>query len=201
MQEPGGREKISKLTISRLALVGGFGWWWVGGALALDQMSKIIVVRTMALHQSIPLLGDVFRLTYIHNAGAAFGLKLGGPMVHTVVAVAALGVLGWLFLSLPQAARLQRTALAMVLGGALGNIIDRIRLDYVIDFFDVGVSEAWRWPVFNVADSFVTVGVLFLAVSWSRQQTPDTQTNSPGNSPPPSPADVAADDAERIAGS
>ena len=55
-------------------------------------------------------------------------------------------------------------------GGALGNIIDRIRLDYVIDFFDVGVSEAWRWPVFNVADSFVTVGVLVLALSWSRHQ-------------------------------
>ena len=86
------------------------------------------------------------------------------------VAVGALGVLGWLFLSLPLTARLQRTALAMVLGGALGNIIDRIRLDYVIDFFDVGVSEAWRWPVFNVADSFVTVGVLVLALSWSRHQ-------------------------------
>ena len=144
--------------------------WWVAGALGLDQITKAIVVDKMTLHSPVSLLGDVVRLTYIQNAGAAFGLKLGGPLVHTVVAVGALGVLGWLFLSLPLTARLQRTALAMVLGGALGNIIDRIRLDYVIDFFDVGVSEAWRWPVFNVADSFVTVGVLGLALSWSRHQ-------------------------------
>jgi signal peptidase II len=169
VQEPGGREKIREL----IALRGGFAWWWVAGALALDQVTKVIVVSTMALHRPVPLLGDVVRLTYIHNEGAAFGLKLGGPLLHTVVAIGALGVLGWLFLSLPQTARLQRTALAMVLGGALGNIIDRIRLDYVIDFFDVGISETWRWPVFNVADSFVTVGVLFLALSWSRHETAD----------------------------
>ena len=137
--------------------------------LILDQVTKLIVV-SMDLSDPIDVFGSFVRLTYIHNPGAAFGLKLGGPLVHTVVAVGALGVLGWLFLSLPLTARLQRTALAMVLGGALGNIIDRIRLDYVIDFFDVGVSEAWRWPVFNVADSFVTVGVLVLALSWSRHQ-------------------------------
>jgi len=160
-------------------LRGGFAWWWVGGALALDQITKVIVVSTMTLHSPVPVLGDFARLTYIQNAGAAFGLKLGGPVLHTVVAIGALGVLGWLFLGLPQTARLQRTSLAMVLGGALGNIIDRIRLDYVIDFFDVGVSEAWRWPVFNVADSFVTVGVLFLAFSWSRHETSDTDEPEP----------------------
>ncbi|HJP29849.1 MAG TPA: signal peptidase II [Candidatus Latescibacteria bacterium] len=151
----------------------GIELWCVPVALVLDQVSKAVVVNTMRLHSPVPLLGDAVRLTYIQNAGAAFGLKLGGPLLHTLVAIGALGVLGWLFLSLPATARLQRTALAMVLGGALGNIIDRIRFDYVIDFFDVGVSEAWRWPVFNVADSFVTVGVLVLALSWSRQKAPD----------------------------
>lgn len=159
-------------------------WWLAVGGLILDQVSKIIVVNTMVLHQPVPLLGDFVRLTYIHNYGAAFGLKLGGPLLHTVVAIGALGVLGWLFVGLPQTARLQRAALAMVLGGALGNIIDRIRLDYVIDFFDVGVNLAWRWPVFNVADSFVTVGVLVLALSWSRQgRTDSSQADSTTEGP------------------
>lgn len=146
---------------------------WAALALALDQITKVIAVRTMVLYEPIPVFGDVVRLTYIQNAGAAFGLKLGGPWVHTVVAIGALGILGWLFTSLPATARLQRTALALVLGGAVGNIIDRIRLDYVIDFFDVGISETWRWPVFNVADSFVTVGVLVLAFTWSRTEQND----------------------------
>jgi signal peptidase II len=169
LQEPGGREEVRELTLRNSA------WWWVVGALVLDQVSKVIVVNTMTLHSPVSLVGDIIRLTYIRNAGAAFGLTLGGPVLHTVVAIGALGVLGWLFFRLPPAARLQRTALAMVLGGALGNIIDRIRLNYVIDFFDVGVSEAWRWPVFNVADSFVTVGVLVLALSWSRQEAGDAE--------------------------
>lgn len=158
-------------------------WWLVVGALVLDQLTKVIVERTMVLYQPVPLLGDVFRLTYIHNAGAAFGLKLGGPMLHTIVAIGALGVLGWLFLSLPQSARLQRAALAMVLGGAVGNIIDRIRLDYVIDFFDVGFGESWRWPIFNVADSFVTVGVLILALSWSKQPAGESKSALPVEGP------------------
>jgi signal peptidase II len=168
LQEQGGREQGALNRLRDVAL------WWAAAVLVLDQVSKAIVVDTMILHRPISLIGDVVRLTYIHNPGAAFGLKLGGPLLHTIVAIGAVGVLGWLFLSLPKAARLQRIALSMVLGGALGNIIDRIRLDYVIDFFDVGISAAWRWPVFNVADSFVTVGVLVLAFSWSRNQETDS---------------------------
>jgi signal peptidase II len=172
LQEQGGREQGALNRLRDVAL------WWAAAVLVLDQVIKAIVVDTMILHRPISLIGDVVRLTYIHNPGAAFGLKLGGPLLHTIVAIGAVGVLGWLFLSLPKAARLQRIALSMVLGGALGNIIDRIRLDYVIDFFDVGISAAWRWPVFNVADSFVTVGVLVLAFSWSRNQETDQETDS-----------------------
>jgi signal peptidase II len=151
--------------------------WLVPVALFLDQVTKWIVVQTLTLHSPVPVFGDFLRLTFIHNRGAAFGLTMGGPAVHTVVALGALGVLAWLFHSLPIQARLQRGALAMVLGGALGNIVDRIRLHEVIDFIDVGLSEAWRWPVFNVADSFVTVGVLLLAVTYSRQKEPAEETS------------------------
>lgn len=146
------------------------GWMdalWIPAALILDQVTKYVVVATLPLYQPQPVLGDIVRLTFIHNRGAAFGLDLGGPVVHTLVAVAALGLLGWMMATLPSDARLQRTALAMVLGGALGNIVDRIRIHQVVDFIDVGFGDL-RWPVFNVADSFVTVGVLLLAITYSR---------------------------------
>lgn len=155
---------------------------WVPTALILDQLSKLVVVDTLTPYEPLPVLGDVVRLTYIHNRGAAFGLTLGGPVIHTVVAIAALGLLAWMLKTLPSTARLQRSALAMVLGGAVGNIVDRIRLQEVIDFVDVGFGDL-RWPVFNVADSFVTVGVLLLALTYSRVQ--DTQPADAAREPDP----------------
>ena len=152
--------------------------------LVLDQLTKLVAVERLTLHQPVPVLGDIVRLTYIHNAGAAFGMTLGGPVLHTLVAVGALGILGWMFTHLPPDARWQRTALAMVLGGALGNIIDRVRLNYVIDFIDVGVAPGWRWPVFNVADSFVTVGVVLLALCYARAPR-ETEAAPQGEEAPP----------------
>ena len=73
---------------------------WVPVALFLDQWSKLIVVDALPPYKPVPVLGDVVRLTYIHNRGAAFGLDLGGPVVHTIVAVAALGLLGWMLTTL-----------------------------------------------------------------------------------------------------
>ncbi len=142
--------------------------WLAPVVIVADQVSKHIVQRSMALQDSTPILGDFFRLTYIHNAGAAFGLKIGPPIIHTLVSVVALFALAWLFRSIPSEDRLMRPALYMILGGAVGNIIDRVRLGVVVDFFDVGIGTL-RWPIFNVADSFVTIGVLLIAVSYLLQ--------------------------------
>ena len=143
--------------------------WLVPLVILLDQVTKQIVERWMTLRDPIEVIGSFVRLTYIHNPGAAFGLKIGGPVVHTAFSLVAFGVLVWLFWNLPAGARLLRNALAMVLGGALGNIIDRVRIEAgVIDFIDVGIGEDWRWPVFNVADSFVTIGIILLAIGYSR---------------------------------
>ena len=150
----------------------GLSTLWIALAvLVADQISKYIVtIKMTAYGPPIDILGTFFRLTFIHNRGAAFGLNLGSPLIHTVVSVAALALLVYLFWTLPVGARLLRVALAMVLGGALGNIIDRVRLEKgVVDFFDFGIGEQWRWPVFNVADSFVTVGIILLAIGYSRQ--------------------------------
>ena len=145
--------------------------WLVPIVLVLDQVTKLIVVNSMRLRDPVDVLGSFVRLTYIHNPGAAFGLKIGGPVLHTAFSLIALSVLVWLFWNLPAGARLLRTALSMVLGGALGNIIDRIRIEAgVIDFIDVGISHEWRWPIFNVADSFVTIGIILLAIGYARQR-------------------------------
>lgn len=166
--------------------------WLVLVVLVADQISKYVVtVKMSAYGPPIEILGTFFRLTYIHNRGAAFGLNLGSPLVHTVVSIAALALLVYLFWTLPAGARLLRAALAMVLGGALGNIVDRIRLEKgVVDFLDFGIGEQWRWPVFNVADSFVTVGIVLLAVGYSRKdKTGARESSASGTSPatPPSP--------------
>ena len=138
--------------------------------LALDQITKLLVVDNMQRGQTIPVLGSFFRLTYTHNRGAAFGLDLGSPAIHTLVSLVALGILVWLFWNLPAKATVLRLALILVLGGALGNIVDRIRLLEVIDFFDFGIGEQWRWPIFNIADSFVTIGIVILAIGYSRHK-------------------------------
>ncbi len=147
--------------------------WIVPAILLLDQASKYLVRQLLAPHRPWPADAEYFRLTYIHNPGAAFGLDLGNLHLHTVISVVALGLLVWLFRSLPADARLAQLALVMVLGGALGNIVDRLIHDAgVVDFFDVGVSERWRWPIFNVADSFVTIGIALLALGYHRHQPP-----------------------------
>lgn len=144
-----------------------------GGVLVLDVVTKWMVTSSMALHQSIPVLGDVVRLTYIRNPGAAFGLHLGdySRPFFIVVTILALAFLGWMYARTPSWDRLRLVALALLLAGAAGNLQDRVRSAAgVIDFVDVGLGDL-RWPVFNVADSAITIGAILLAVSLWRQET------------------------------
>ena len=154
--------------------------WVVPLVFLVDQITKYAIRICLELGSPWPADALYLRLTYIHNPGAVFGLDLGNMHVHTGVSLVALGALVWLFRSLPANARLSQIALAMVLGGALGNIVDRFVHDAgVVDFFDVGVSEQWRWPIFNVADSFVTIGILLLALGFRRHPPAGAATRDP----------------------
>lgn len=117
----------------------------------------------MSLNQSIPVITNVFHITYVHNFGAAFGLfahRTGFFIFVTTVVV----LLIFVFLRhLPKEQKLLRAALVLQLGGATGNLIDRVRLGYVIDFFDLRV-----WPVFNVADIAIVFGVGLLILDLTR---------------------------------
>ncbi len=129
--------------------------------MILDQLTKIAVQQWMTLHQSYPLLGEVVQFTYIRNPGAAFGITFGGRWLYLILSIIACAVMIYYLARLPASERRGRYAMLIVLGGALGNLIDRALYGAVTDFIDIGAG-AYRWPVFNVADSAVTIGIILL---------------------------------------
>ncbi len=152
-------------------------WLWLSLlALILDQGTKLAIAASMQLYESIAIM-PFFRLTYVHNTGAAFSFlsEAGGwqrwffaGLALTISIVIAV----WLT-RLKKHETLMAVALSLVLGGAVGNLIDRLAYGYVIDFLDV-YYESWHWPAFNIADSAITLGVmLMLAESFGLGQSKD----------------------------
>jgi signal peptidase II len=124
--------------------------------LSLDQLSKFFINRNLELNHSIPLIKGFFSITLVHNRGAAFGMFKGKPYLFIIASVVAV-ILIPLILRKNKGSRLYTVALSLVLAGAIGNLIDRIFLGYVIDFLDFQI-----WPVFNLADSSITLGAILL---------------------------------------
>jgi len=140
-------------------------WLWLSGvALILDQLSKIWIDTSMSLYQSIPVFPG-FSITYARNYGAAFSfLSDAGGWQRWFFAALAAGISVGLVIylkSLKKDETLLAVSLSLILGGAVGNLIDRVIYGYVIDFLDV-YYQAYHWPVFNIADSAITVGVVFM---------------------------------------
>jgi len=144
--------------------------------LFLDQWSKGTITRMLGLHESREVLGDFFLLTSVRNSGAAFGLfanfesSLKSLFLNAVAVAAFIAVSLYAYRSHFKSIRLQ-LGLALVLGGAVGNLVDRVRFGYVVDFLLFGVRGHY-WPAFNVADSAICVGVGLLALDMLRQKTP-----------------------------
>jgi signal peptidase II len=136
---------------------------WVTAIVVVDQLTKVIVDRTMPLHHSIPLVDGLFNLTYVRNTGAAFGIFSGSHEAFRLpflilVSVVAIGFIFVMLRRLREGETGLVTALAFILGGAIGNLIDRLIYGEVIDFLDV-YWRNYHWPAFNIADSFITIGV------------------------------------------
>ena len=132
----------------------------MGVLLALDLLSKAWIQGNLMYGQSLELFGDWVRLTYLLNPGAAFGLNVGewSRTVFATLAIVAVGVILMIVRETPAQDRVRLSALALILGGAVGNLLDRLRSHgAVVDFLDVGFGGA-RWPVFNIADVGVTTG-------------------------------------------
>ncbi len=187
-----------------------------GLVVIVDQVSKLLVKGGfvipfigywpgMEIGSSVPILGDFFRLTFIENPGMAFGIDVGGKLFLTIFSVvASAGILYYLY-TIRGESLIIRVSLALILGGAIGNLIDRafyglifgdgtLFFGKVVDFFDVdffNISFAGfhitRWPIFNVADAAVSVGVAMLLIFHRKFTAVDTETVVP-----------AAQDVERV---
>lgn len=136
--------------------------------LVLDLATKVIAAAVLQPGRPVPILGDYVRLVLVYNSGAAFGLFPGSRLAFIIFSLAAILLIFFLYLRLPGHTRLQLVALGGLLGGALGNLHDRVRTGVVIDFIEVGVGR-FHWPVFNVADMAVTIGVALLLLGVARR--------------------------------
>ncbi|MFV9505827.1 MAG: signal peptidase II [Oscillochloridaceae bacterium umkhey_bin13] len=140
-----------------------------GGVVLLDQLSKAWVVNTLGpipLTQFIPVLGDQVRIAYAHNTGIAFSMLQGHPELLTGLAIVIItGALIFYATQLPNHRPIVQLIMGLIVGGGLGNLIDRIRLGYVVDFISVG----W-FPIFNLADSALTVGATLLILLFLREE-------------------------------
>lgn len=136
---------------------------------ALDQYTKHLILADWTVGDTVPVIPDFFSLTYVRNRGGAFGLLSDLPEAwrvsfFVVFALATVAALIWMLRSTPRSDFTQRLAITAVIGGAAGNLYDRVLYGEVVDFLDVYVGD-WHWPAFNVADSFISCGVVLLLVA------------------------------------
>ncbi|HEY8489140.1 MAG TPA: signal peptidase II [Thermaerobacter sp.] len=138
--------------------------WTALLVLAADQAAKAWVLARVAPWGTVPVLPGVVRWTYVQNRGAAFGLLQNQTLFFIVVAAVVIAAILYWLPRLPGRAGLARFALGLQLGGAAGNLIDRLRWGYVVDFVDLEFWPLHRWPVFNLADAAIVVGTGLLVL-------------------------------------
>jgi signal peptidase II len=156
---PGYSRPLAYAKMVKLLMVSGI-------LIVLDQISKMVILRSMPLYETIPVIPGFFNITHIHNPGGAFGFMAGqGPEVRSLLFLAmstlAAVVIVFFYLRTPAGYSWLSTALLLIFGGAVGNMIDRVRFGEVVDFLDF-YAGGYHWPAFNVADSGITVGMAIL---------------------------------------
>ena len=153
------------------------------GIVALDQVTKFLVIRKLPLYEDVPLISGLLSLQHVRNPGAVFGFLSatnfpGKPYVFALLSAIALAALTYYARTIPREERLPRFALSLVIGGAIGNLIDRVRFGYVVDF----VKMYWEnhvWPNYNVADSAISIGLVLLVVDSFRPRDRETAAPAP----------------------
>jgi len=137
--------------------------------ILVDQVSKLVVKSTLELYGSRGVIKGFFQVIHVQNSGAVWGILSHHPNVLvsriiTALSMFAIALVVYYFIKMKPECTLELTALSFIIGGAIGNLIDRLSQGYVVDFLDVYIKNA-HWPTFNVADSFITSGVILLIVS------------------------------------
>jgi len=134
-----------------------------GCVVILDQLTKLVITEALPLYDEVVVIPGVFNIVHYLNPGGAFGFLAGVDsslrhLFFVVVAILALGLVVYLYKATPTTHRFLSAAFALIFGGAVGNLIDRLRFGHVVDFLDFYLNT-WHWPAFNVADSAITVGI------------------------------------------
>jgi signal peptidase II len=130
--------------------------------LILDQSVKFFIERNFPLHKPVEVVGNYLRITFVYNPGIAFGLNFGENFPYTLIAI--LITIFVIYLAIKEVSYLSFFAYCLIIGGALGNLFDRIFRGFVVDFIDVGINENLRWFVFNIADSVITIAIFLLII-------------------------------------
>lgn len=137
----------------------------VAGLVVLaDQITKVLILKYLPYHHSVTVIAGFFNITHIHNPGGAFGIMADmGETVRTVVFLLAsslaVGLILYFYKKTPPSFTFLAVGFALIFGGAVGNLVDRVRLGIVVDFLDIYIGK-YHWPAFNVADSAITVGMV-----------------------------------------
>lgn len=145
-----------------------------GGIILIDQISKILIQSILSQYDKIKLIDGFLQIIHVHNSGAIWGLFSDNPstivtILITLFSIAALVVVIFFFLKLDIKCKLELFSFSLIIGGAIGNIIDRILQGYVVDFIDVYIKN-WHWPTFNFSDSSITIGVILVIFSLWRDK-------------------------------
>ena len=151
--------------------------------VAADQATKWLVIKRLPLYEDLPLIPGLLSLQHVRNSGAVFGFLSGAsipakPYLFALMSAIALAALTYYARTIPRHERLPRFALSLVIGGALGNLIDRVRFGYVVDF----VKMYWEnhvWPNYNVADSAISIGLTLLVIDSFRPRDRESAAPAP----------------------
>ncbi|MGD8521861.1 MAG: signal peptidase II [Desulfobacterales bacterium] len=154
----------------RLAVIGGC-------VVIVDQITKLLILRHLPFNQNITVIAGFFDIVHINNPGGAFGLLASlSPQWRTIIFLfissLAVGLIFYFYIKTPQSHPWLAAGFALIFGGAIGNLIDRLRFGFVIDFLDFYIAK-YHWPAFNIADSAITVGLAIFVIHIVLRKMPD----------------------------
>ena len=168
-----GTRNLKKNVLNRYT---GLLFYVVSSIVLTDQITKAVVAKKLPLYSSVPIIHGFFNLVNYRNPGGAFGLMANqSPVVRGLIFIfissLSILIIYYFYKKIPLKHYLLRTCFALILGGAVGNMIDRIRFGYVVDFLDFYIKSL-HWPAFNVADSAITVGIIIFSYHIIFNKTP-----------------------------
>jgi signal peptidase II len=164
--------------------------------VAADQISKLLIQSNLAYNQSVSIIGDILNFHFIYNRGGAMGTSIGPSWVYTILTLFALFFIIRYFTSSKSDGAFAKFSLALILGGAVGNLIDRLRMGKVIDFIDFGIPGInFRWFTFNIADAAITVGLILFAISIIFHKKP-AEDGADDHLPESEPREIESDSAK-----